>query len=134
MSDPSEEHGFFGRDYIAALNEHYPELIRGERRSTIDRVLHIGIVSKWTENIDSLGVDASNRFQRISERPWKSERSAWTASGWGQSVRYAGVHYSYKGLINLKTAIDLVLYSNLIWQLQPQTILEFGSLQGGSAL
>jgi cephalosporin hydroxylase len=84
--------------------------------------------------IDIVGVDSPDRFQPIATRPWHSERSAWVSSGAGQNVRHAGAHYSYRGLIHLKPAIDLVLYSNLIWELQPRTIVEFGSLQGGSAL
>lgn len=41
---------------------------------------------------------------------------------------------TYKGLINIKTPFDLALYARLIWELQPKTILELGSFQGGSAL
>lgn len=41
---------------------------------------------------------------------------------------------AYKGLWIGKTPFDLVLYSNLMWELQPKTIVEFGSLQGGSGL
>lgn len=134
MRDPADDRSFFGRDYIAALLEHYPELVDGAAQSTVDRVLHIGIIDDWMANIDIVGVDPPDRFQRIAARPWTSERSAWVASGAGQNVRHAGAHYSYRGLIHLKPAIDLVLYSNLIWELQPRTIVEFGSLQGGSAL
>jgi cephalosporin hydroxylase len=82
---------------------------------------------------DQVGVDSPARFQRIVDRPWGSDRSAWQVSGGGGNLRHAGAYCSYKGLINLKPAIDLVLYSNLIWELRPRTIIEFGSLQGGSA-
>jgi cephalosporin hydroxylase len=44
----------------------------------------------------------------------------------------AGMHY--KGLLNVKSPMDLALYSMLIWELKPATIIELGSLQGGSAL
>jgi cephalosporin hydroxylase len=124
---------FFGKEYIAALQKHYPELVEGERRSTIDRELHLGFVDRWMRDFDAVGVDAPNRFQRITERPWAADQSAWAVSGGGNNLRNVGAYGSYKGLINLKPAIDLVLYSNLIWELRPQTILEFGSLQGGSA-
>jgi cephalosporin hydroxylase len=124
---------FFGREYIAALQEYYPELGIDANRSAVDRILHVGIIAQWMQSLDRVGVDAPDRLQRITERPWKSERSAWLASGLGNDVRYAGAR-AYKGLIVLKPAIDLVLYSNLIWELQPRTIIEFGSLQGGSAL
>jgi cephalosporin hydroxylase len=49
------------------------------------------------------------------------------SGNWG-----AGMHY--KGLLNVKSPMDLALYSMLIWEQKPATILEFGSLQGGSAL
>jgi cephalosporin hydroxylase len=128
------ERAFLGAEYLAALRQHYPELVDAGSPALADRVLHVGIIEQWSKNVDRLGIDAPNRFQRMGERPWMSERSAWLSSGLGASVRYAGVRLGYKGLINLKTAIDLVLYSALIWELQPHTILEFGSLQGGSAL
>lgn len=125
--------GFFGREYIAALEEHYPELAANADRSAVDRVLHVGIIEEWRQSLDTVGVDAPDRLQRITGRPWRSKRSAWLASGLGNDVRHAGAR-AYKGLILLKPATDLVLYSNLIWELRPRTIIEFGSLQGGSAL
>ncbi len=122
-------------DYILALEEHYPELVGGEALAKVDDELHIGIVAAWTRDRETVGVDAPNRFQQMGQRSWDQDRKAWAVSGGIHSdLRYAGAFGSYKGLINLKPAIDLVLYSNLIWELQPRTILEFGSLQGGSAL
>lgn len=41
---------------------------------------------------------------------------------------------TYRGSILLKTPFDLALYPKLIWELQPRTILELGSYQGGSGL
>jgi cephalosporin hydroxylase len=129
----TKDHGFFGREYIAALKEHYPELLNGANRSKVDRVLHVGSIERWMRQLDRFGVDAPDRLQRITSRPWGSLRSAWLASGAGKDLRQAGAR-AYKGLILLKPATDLVLYSNLIWELQPRAIVEFGSLQGGSAL
>jgi hypothetical protein len=134
VTEQAARQTFFGRVYIEALKNHHPHLVSGAAQSTVDRVLHVGIIDKWMQNMSSVGVDASDRLQRIIHRPWKSARSAWIASGAGNSVRHAGVHYSYKGLINLEPAIELVLYSSLIWEVRPRTIIEFGSLQGGSAL
>ncbi|MDA9445767.1 hypothetical protein XI01_03250 [Bradyrhizobium sp. CCBAU 21360] len=37
-------------------------------------------------------------------------------------------------MITIKTPFDLALYARLIWELQPKTILELGSFQGGSGL
>lgn len=71
------------------------------------------------------------RFVRIAERecyqvpgdPWCLVMSG----NWG-----AGMHY--KGLLNMKSPMDLALYSMLIWELKPAAVIEFGALQGGSAL
>jgi cephalosporin hydroxylase len=130
----AKESRFFGKEYIVAMRQHYPELVDGARRSTIDRELHIGLVDQWIRNFETVGNDAPSRFQRVQDRPWASDLSAWAVSGGGGNLRHVGAYGSYKGLIHMKPAIDLVLYSNLIWELQPQTILEFGSLQGGSGL
>src|SRR5579862_7655596 len=107
MGKPSKEHEFFGKEYIVALREHYPELVKRERQSEVDRELHIGFVDEWIRNFDKVGVDAPNRFQPITDRPWASDLSAWAVSGGGQNLRHAGAYGSYKGLINLKPAIDL---------------------------
>jgi cephalosporin hydroxylase len=125
---------FFAREYVRALKDHYPELFRDGGYRNLDAQLHIGFLNKWFHNHDVVGVDAPARFRTITQRPWASERSAWAVSGGGANLRHVGAYGCYKGLINCKSAIDLVLYSNLIWELQPQTILEFGSLQGGSGL
>lgn len=42
--------------------------------------------------------------------------------------------YSYKGLPTWKCPFDLAIYMELLWDLKPPTILEFGSNSGGSAL
>jgi cephalosporin hydroxylase len=41
---------------------------------------------------------------------------------------------TYKGVSTLKCPFDLALYQEVIWELKPGTILEFGSYKGGSAL
>lgn len=133
MDTFARDHRFFGHEYIVALKQHYPELVEGERQFTVGAELHIGFIEKWVNALDKVGVDSPTRFQRIADRPWAAALSAWKVSGGGGDLRHAGAYCSYKGLINLKPAIDLVLYSNLIWEMRPQTILEFGSLQGGSA-
>ena len=134
MKYSAKKHRFIGQEYITALQRHYPQFFDAQSKVSVDRALHIGIVKKWIDNFEIVGTDDSTRFQSIRDRSWTSDRSAWAVSGGGTNLRYASVYCSYKGLINLKTAIDLVLYSNLIWELQPRVILEFGSLQGGSAL
>lgn len=130
----AKEPRFFGSEYIAALKKHYPEYVQEGRLETIDQELHIGLIAQWMQNLKIVGVEGSSRFQSIAQRPWNSDMSAWTTSGGGPDLRRRGAFGSYKGLILMKPAVDLVLYSNLIWELQPHTILEFGSLQGGSAV
>lgn len=129
MEKPTKEARFFGKEYILALKEHYPAYVEGA-----DRELHVGLVGQWVRHFDIVGVDGPGRFQRVTDRPWNSDMSAWKVSGGGGNLRHKGAYGSYKGLIQMKPAIDLVLYCNLIWELQPQTIVEFGSLQGGSGV
>jgi cephalosporin hydroxylase len=42
--------------------------------------------------------------------------------------------HTYKGIPTGKCPFDLALYQEIIWDLKPGTILEFGSYKGGSAL
>jgi cephalosporin hydroxylase len=42
--------------------------------------------------------------------------------------------YEYRGIPALKCPFDLAIYTKLIWDMKPRTILEFGSFKGGSAL
>jgi cephalosporin hydroxylase len=121
---------FFGRDYFESLKSHYPEEIRdGELR---DKVL-----TEWMRS-PAFGADPPNRFQKITERAFSMQKNAVIASRSGQGgpewLHRLSASRSYRGLLHYKTPFDLVLYSNLIWELQPKTIIEFGALQGGSAL
>jgi cephalosporin hydroxylase len=126
---------FLGRDFIAAIKENYPDLLAGDAIASADAKFNVdGVIRRWCEDFDKLGVDATDRFQPLSQRPWTSMRNVWIESGPGGDLRKMGACGAYKGLILLKPAIDLVLYSNLIWELAPRTVIEFGSLQGGSAV
>jgi cephalosporin hydroxylase len=51
-----------------------------------------------------------------------------------QGVQRGTMDYRYKGISTLKCPFDLAIYQELIWELKPATILEFGSYKGGSAL
>jgi cephalosporin hydroxylase len=42
--------------------------------------------------------------------------------------------YTYRGIACLKNPIDLAIYTKLIWDLRPGTLIEVGSNRGGSAL
>jgi len=124
------ESRFFGRDYFAAMSEHYPEQFHNGALE--DRVL-----AEWMAS-PAFGVDPRRRFQPISERafsmqqhPMLSSRAAQGGPEWHHRL---SVSRSYRGLIHLKTPFDLVLYTSLLWELRPKTIIEFGALQGASAL
>lgn len=42
--------------------------------------------------------------------------------------------WSYRGLPTWKCPMDLAIYSQILWELQPRSVVEFGSNRGGSAL
>lgn len=50
------------------------------------------------------------------------------------SLQQGIMNWSYRGRPTWKSPIDLALYMDVIWELRPRTILEFGSNRGGSAL
>jgi cephalosporin hydroxylase len=81
-------------------------------------------------------VDPPDRFQTLAQREFAMVRNAWSvaADPSPAGLQRIAASSTYKGLAHLKPPQDLVLYSNLIWELQPATIIEFGAFQGGSAL
>ena len=118
---------FAGDEYLKQLKRNYPKLISSG-------VNHFGFVQDWinSENILNRYEDKA-RFVRFDHRSFEADQHAWKTSI-GGDLRWAAARITYKGLIILKPPFDLMLYSNLIWELQPRTILEFGALQGGSSL
>ncbi len=50
------------------------------------------------------------------------------------SIQSGTMRYTYKGISMLKNPFDFALYPILLWNLQPRTIIEIGSKDGGSAL
>lgn len=42
--------------------------------------------------------------------------------------------YTYKGIPALKNPFDLALYTRLLWDSKPRTLIEIGSYKGGSAI
>ena len=42
--------------------------------------------------------------------------------------------YTYKGISCMKCPIDLAIYTKLIWDLRPRSVVEIGTYKGGSAL
>ncbi|MBH5403196.1 hypothetical protein HZZ13_36220 [Bradyrhizobium sp. CNPSo 4010] len=104
-----------------AAHKHYPTQI--QPKGHLDMGVAIGSV---------LNADDSDRFVRPSERVWMSTIYPWIFDK--RRTKIGALALTYKGLILLKTPFDLALYPRLIWELQPRTILELGSYQGGSGL
>ncbi|MCK1506527.1 CmcI family methyltransferase [Bradyrhizobium sp. 18] len=80
-----------------------------------------------------VNADFSDRFAKPSSRGWQSSIYPWSYPV-NRSTKVGALALTYKGLITIKTPFDLALYARLIWELQPKTILELGSFQGGSGL
>jgi len=131
---PPANRGFKARDYVTALQKHYPELVRADNVAHSDSTFHIGFIKPFLDHADALGADARARFQPLGARSFCMNRNVWAETGARvlDFPRYPSI--SYKGLLHVKPPEDLVLYSNLLWELQPKTIIEFGPLQGGSSL
>jgi cephalosporin hydroxylase len=49
-------------------------------------------------------------------------------------MQYGVMAYTYKGVPALKSPFDMAIYTQLLYEMRPRTILEFGSNRGGSAL
>jgi cephalosporin hydroxylase len=123
MPDPRV---FAGGEYLDALRTHYPDF-------GTDVANLFGFVGEWSKIRNRLGKDDEDRFLQPEVHGFDSLQDVWELSTKGDP-RWISACSSYKGLILGKTPFDLMLYSNLIWELQPKTVLEFGALQGGSAL
>jgi cephalosporin hydroxylase len=132
----SQQRSFQGLAYLHSLHTHYPELMQDGGLATIDEQLHIGFVKSWITHRQLVDKDSPRRWVPLSERVLAMKHNVWVTSfdRGPEGLRRVGASSSYKGLIHLKPPCDLVLYSNLIWEQTPATIIEFGALQGGSAL
>jgi cephalosporin hydroxylase len=123
---------FFFSEYIQALKKHYP---RFYRKTVSENAEPENTVVAWLadheEWLDGAEAD-KERFQPIAQRPWGYVSNAWQS--WTPIVRPPNISIGYKGLVNMKPPFDLVLYSNLLWELKPKAVIEFGSFHGGSAL
>lgn len=78
-----------------------------------------------------------SRFQPFSRRQFSTSLS-WTpgfqhaiqSAKWSTNGR---IGVSWRGVKVVKDPFTLSLYSSLLWELKPRTIVEFGSFEGGSA-
>ncbi|MES0174035.1 CmcI family methyltransferase [Mesorhizobium sp. M0006] len=116
-----------------AARENYPDQMKP------DGLLDQGwreFIPDWLGMFDTisnvLNADDSGRFAKPSDRTWMSSIFPWIADK--RSTKIGALAKTYKGLILIKTPFDLALYPRLIWEIQPRTIIELGSYQGGSGL
>ncbi|WP_375784819.1 CmcI family methyltransferase [Bradyrhizobium sp. Pha-3] len=107
--------------YWETVHKNYPDQIRPG--GILDISIAIGSV---------VNSDYSDRFAKPSARGWMS--TIYPKTFPNRSTIVGALALTYKGLIQIKTPFDLALYTRLIWELQPRTIIELGSFQGGSAL
>jgi len=120
------ERGLYFHEFVRAIREQHPEMLETHR--------------SFLESADVPTTEDPARFQKPTEKPGCGGRAAWSLSRLAEIPGPRGEHKqfnvaaSYRGLLMLKPPFDLVLYSDLIWQVQPATIIEFGAAHGGSAL
>jgi cephalosporin hydroxylase len=50
------------------------------------------------------------------------------------SLQTGSLRYTYKGIPTQKNPFDLALYTRLLWDIKPRTLIEIGSYKGGSAI
>lgn len=123
-------------DYARAIKQRFPEAfgdtsrLSASERKRLEWLLGGPARFVVDEAAASEAAD-ERRFQKPTERTMRHVGVGWSLASFEERFT---IRFSYKGLMNAKPASDLVLYSNLIWELQPRTIIEFGALQGGSAL
>lgn len=113
----------------------YKALWKATHKDCSDQTMPGGLLDQrgmFDAMISVVNADHSDRFAKPSARGWKSSIYPWSFPK--QATKVGALALTYKGLINMKTPFDLALYTRLVWELQPRTILELGSFQGGSGL
>ena len=114
------------RELWDAAHAFYPEVAQAEVAREASVLRCMGIVANSP-------VDPLPRFARASQRSQAPFVNPWQLPMEPLSIR-GTLALTYKGLASIKNPLEQVLYPRLIWELQPRTIIEFGSLQGGSGL
>lgn len=118
----------FGRyrhdEFVRACQENYPGEF--DKDGTLDQGARELILA-------GAGPVRPPRFVSPLERTWQTGANPWMFP-LRRDRHQSALALTYRGLICLKTPFDLALYTRLIWELAPRTIIEFGSYQGGSAL
>lgn len=118
---------YIGESYFDRIRQFYPN----ELNNPQSPLLFVHSIERWLRS--SRPDNHPERFMSICERGFTSDFNVTKCTRNG-AFEWPSASQTYKGLLNFKTPFDLQLYMSLIWDLKPQTILEFGAMEGGSAL
>lgn len=121
---------FHFRDYARAFREHYPLVLEEYQPRGLVGVVKTGVSHLFEDTPQAFDAANDQRFVKLGLRRFGASGNALAEA----NRVPLGPACAYRGLMCLKPAYDLVAYCSLIWELQPKTIIEFGALQGGSAL
>jgi cephalosporin hydroxylase len=97
-----------------------------------------GRYSHWGHDLYFSSSDGSSpkknqrRYHVLLEQP--AEKRTVLAKSTFLPMQSGVMRYPYKGIQCCKSPIDMALYQMLIWRERPRTILELGTLSGGSAV
>src|SRR5438034_3321271 len=85
---------------------------------------------------DSSALENSKSYRALIEFERSEKESPFPAIEGHALAQIQGgtLNYSYRGIRCAKSPFDLALYQLLLGRLRPRTVLEFGTLAGGSAL
>ncbi|MER9293631.1 hypothetical protein NKI71_25845 [Mesorhizobium sp. M0510] len=114
------------------LSSGHIAFLEAARKNYPDQTRPGGNLDWATAISNAVDTECSDRFAKPSARGWNPYFHANLFPN--RYTKIGALAQTYRGLINVKTPFDLYLYSRLIWELQPRTIIELGSLQGGSGL
>jgi len=133
--DTTDRHALAFDDYPRAIRARFPEAFAAGKPDDATRERLSWLLGGAAQRVlaaaeQSARVDP-NRFHAPTSRTGQNIGVGWLLSSFQPAFN---ARFGHKGLMNVKPASDLVLYANLIWELQPKTIIEFGAMQGGSAL
>jgi cephalosporin hydroxylase len=118
IADDTKLKHIHAEEYVTALQQHYPAMAWTQ------------IATKLLET-HSFDYGAEGRYEKPTQR-MNDGITGWITHSFGQQGY--NIARVYKGLLCGKSPIDLWLYSACLWELKPRTVIELGSLQGGSAL
>jgi cephalosporin hydroxylase len=92
------------------------------------------VISLWTRSQEAAAADLRPRV--IGESPLMSLRPFTTniPKPLLDTIQSGTMQYTYKGIPTFKNPFDLALYTRLLWDAKPRTIIEVGSHSGGSAV